>query len=264
MIDLKSLDARGNQIKDIEGLTNCTQLTSVTLSDNQITDISVFAKSADNLEILTLGSNQISSISALSGMTALKILSVENNQITSVASLADCTQLTFLAAYANQITDVDGLEKCSSLAYLDLGENQIRDISPLVTLSSKTVGLLLQNNQISDISMLPTQIRYSGLVLYNNPIQDFSVLEQMENVKSSDILYLSWYDNMDYIPVASSGYGSEVTFVDVPYDQMANIKNTIKEVKNSYVSTPEFCTLEEADEQIAEYRSSMQSQYHVD
>jgi hypothetical protein len=112
--------------------------------------------------------------------------------------------------------------------------------------------------------MLPKGIRYSGLVLYNNPITDFSILEQLENVKSSDILYLSWYDDMDYMPVASSGYASEVTVVDVPYDQMANIKNVYKEVKNSYVTAPNFCTLEEADEQIAEYRASMQSQYHMD
>ncbi|MCD7802344.1 MAG: leucine-rich repeat domain-containing protein [Clostridiales bacterium] len=273
MIHLETLEAMNNQISELTGLENVTQLKSVWLSGNQISDISLLTKSQEHLEIVKISNNQISDLSPLQdcallatlmasdnqisdlsplqGKTSLYLLTVNNNQMTNLDALSDCTSLYYLSAHGNQITDISGLSGCPSLYYIDLGENEISDITPLAASMVSRWILLLQNNQISDISALPLTVQYIGLSLYNNPISDFSPIGDM--TVSNGTLYVSWVSGWDYSPIAGSTFSiMSKNLVDVPLDQQAETENTEREARG--VSSLTFLTLEEADEDIDEFR----------
>jgi len=140
------------KIKSIEGLQYCTNLISLYLYSNQISDISAIA-GLTKLMSLTLDYNQISSISALSGLTNLTDLWLQHNQISNIGALPELTKLTKLMISFNQISNIGALAGLTNLTELDFQHNQISDISALTGLTKLTT-LNLQYNQISDISPL--------------------------------------------------------------------------------------------------------------
>ncbi len=251
--------AKDNQITDISGLKNTTQLTEVGLRGNQITDISPLAKNTANLKNVLLADNQISDLSPIYGCPNLSVLTIENNQITDLKVAEGASALRYLTAYGNQITDISGLSDCPSIAYLDLGENQITDITALSACTLSSQALFLQNNSITDISSLPTTVtRYEPLSLYGNPITSYESLSSMSDINHVwSILAVSWDQNWDYEQIARSEF-ENLYLVDVPIDQQANVKvtnKTIKKEKNNYItSDPNFCSKAEIDAQMAEIR----------
>jgi len=130
-----SYDAYGKpydqQIKNIEGIQYCTNLTS-----------------------LIFGFNQISDISALAGLTKLTELFLQYNQISDISVLAGLTNLTELLLGANQISDISALAGLTKLTILWLELNQISDIKQLVDnigINSGD-GVLLFDNPLSTTS----------------------------------------------------------------------------------------------------------------
>jgi len=83
-----------------KGLEKLTQLTSLGLNDNKLTDVK-------GLEKLIL----------------LEELNLNNNQLTDVKGLEKLTQVEFLFLGGNQLTDVKGLEKLTQLTFLRLDGN---------------------------------------------------------------------------------------------------------------------------------------------
>ena len=155
---------------DLTGIEAATGLTSLTLSNNQITDVSPLV-SLTNLETLDLtGNTGITNPAVLyslqAGGTQIDI-TVPDSVVFSDMALADAlrralglaadapipsdrlsTQTTLTAA--NQgIADLTGLENAASLTRLTLSNNEIMNIVPLAGLSLTTLDL--RNNQITDV-----------------------------------------------------------------------------------------------------------------
>ena len=79
--NIKELNLRNGQIKDISGIENFTALTSLDLSQNIISSVEPL-KNLVNLKTLNLYDNVLSSLSGLENLTNLTTLKLgENNEI---------------------------------------------------------------------------------------------------------------------------------------------------------------------------------------
>ena len=186
------LYAGGRNIISIEGAQYLTNLRSLNLFYNQISDLSPLA-GLTNLQMLDLDFNQISDLSPLAGLTNLQVLGLEGNQISDLSPLAGLTNLWLLSLNSNQISDLSPLAGLINLQELYLYNNhQISDLSPLAGLTNLQV-LYLYNNQISDLSPLAGLTNLQDLRLHYNQISDISPLAGMTNL---------WNLNLDDNPIS--------------------------------------------------------------
>ena len=171
-------------VGSLVGIQNLTGLTSLTLSEHSISDLSPLS-GLTSLTHLDLWVNSITDISALSGLTNLKELVLGSNSITDIGALSGLTSLTVLRLFNNSISDISGLSGLTGLTYLDTRLNSISDISGLSGLTSLTV-LTLYSNSISDISALSGLTNLMVLTLYNNSISDINALSGLTGLGDVD------------------------------------------------------------------------------
>ena len=181
MTQLEQLGLWKNQIADLTGLENCTNLTELYLDDNNISDISSLS-GLIQLEKLGLGRNQITDVSALTNLTSLSELDLSRNQITNILSLSGLTQLQKLSFGGNQITDVSALTNLTSLSELYLWGNPITNISPLSGLT-QLQKLNLWRNQVDSAAALSGLVELRQLSLSYNRISDISPLTGLTNLE---------------------------------------------------------------------------------
>ena len=161
---------------DLEALTALHGLGGSFYSEKNIQDLSGL-EYCSNLTQLSLYDNQISDLSPLSGLTSLTHLLLHDNQISDLSPLENLTSLKALELGGNQISDISPLSGLTNLSQLQLAYNQISDISPLVGLTNLW-WLYLQNNQISDIEPL-----------VNNPgLSEGDYVDLRDNPLSADSL----------------------------------------------------------------------------
>lgn len=187
MLGLINLIGSNRNVASLEGLETATSLEDLTMSYNQISDISMLS-GLSNLTILALSNNQISDISPLSGLHKLRHLDVHDNDIADITPLAGLSRLETLFIRYNDISDISVLAGLKSLRHLDIHGNHSSDLSALADLSSLE-QLHLQFNQISDISPLAGLSKLRILRLRRNEISDISALTGLKNL---DLLDLEW------------------------------------------------------------------------
>ena len=122
LTNLKSLDLTGaNQIGNFSPLTKLTGLTSLGLFDAGIDDrdLIVIAR-LTNLTSLGLGFNTITDVSPLAKLTNLTRLSLIYNEIRDISPLAGLTNLTWLAVRENPIQDTSPLAGLTKLVEVDV------------------------------------------------------------------------------------------------------------------------------------------------
>ncbi|MCA1031425.1 leucine-rich repeat domain-containing protein [Bacillus timonensis] len=125
---LYSLYVSGFGIQSLEGLQYATNLTDLSVWDNQIKDITPI-KSLTNLIYLDLESNMIQDISALSDLINLETLWISNNPISDISSVANLSLLSVLYADTTSISDISVLKKLMNLEYVSLFNIDTLDIS---------------------------------------------------------------------------------------------------------------------------------------
>ena len=115
---LTEFRATGNQIRDLTGLEDATQLMRLSLDGNEIVDVS-----------------------PLSNLTQLTTLWLDGNEIVDVSPLSNLTQLTTLWLNDNSIEDITPLVGLVNLKELRLAENPIQDMSSLCQLLARNPAL---------------------------------------------------------------------------------------------------------------------------
>ena len=179
-LKLLELNSSGFTDINIHELSKLTDLTALSLNDNQISDISELNK-LTNLTDLSMGGNQVSDISTLSKLTNLIYLELVNNQISDISALSKLTNLTYLGLWNNQISDISTLNGLINLTDLRLDDNKISDINALRWLTNLTI-LGLENNKINDISALSKLTNLSYLGLSKNNIHDINEINKLINL----------------------------------------------------------------------------------
>ena len=110
MATLGRLIAQNANIRDLTGLEQATNLTTLMLEHN----------SASNL-------------SPLAGLTNLRTLYLDGNSISDITPLSELTNLSQLDLEVNSILNVSALGSLSNLGWLNLKNNSVSDLSPLVS-----------------------------------------------------------------------------------------------------------------------------------
>ena len=193
---LSYLNLNHNQLtgSGLSGLTQLPHLSVLRLNHNRLSDLLPGLRAVDpakdgaggepggtvgslaRLEVLQLGFNQITDISALGlhRLPALKVLYLQGNDIARVTGLETCFALRELVLDKNRIKylDASSLAGLTSLRELRIQENGLRSLSHLQYLLSLQV-LALGFNRISDLpeldklGCLPC---LTELWLSNNPV----------------------------------------------------------------------------------------------
>lgn len=192
---LLELYLNDNQLSDISALCEVAEKT-VELKDSQGNVIESYVENvvtnrAPMLRFLTLDNNHLDDedLIAFSNFKVLKYLSLGNNNLSSVSNLKDIRTLLELHLQGNHIEDIRDLRYLDHLQSLYLSHNQIRNVfsgskevnvSYLKYLTDLEI-LYLNDNHIEDISDLTTLDKLTVLNVNNNQLQDLSVLTDKGN-----------------------------------------------------------------------------------
>nr|XP_033807549.1 leucine-rich repeat and IQ domain-containing protein 1 isoform X3 [Geotrypetes seraphini] len=169
---LQSLSLRRCGLTVLEGLGNCNELKYIDVQENNIQIVN--CEDLENLCILLLGSNQLSSIRGLSGCYNLRNLQLSYNKITRIGGLESLKSLQQLVVDHNQLINTKGLEATPTLMYLDCSYNHLTEVEGI-----RNCGLLqtlkLQGNNLSKPPNLENQVLLRELHLDDNSVSSLEI-----------------------------------------------------------------------------------------
>lgn len=215
--DFQLTPEAGCEIEDLTGLSNFSNLTTLNLANNHISNDNEikylknlttlnFANNRLNnnytsieelysLQNLNLDGNNIQSLDSINKLLtnindnkkSLKLvnLSLSNNKLTDISVLSNISTLTNLYLANNNIANIEPLKTNTSLKILDISGNQISDISALSNLPSLHT-LNASNNIIRNINPISSLTLYT-LDLSSNVISDISVLQDQTSLETLKI-----------------------------------------------------------------------------
>ena len=149
-----AVNVAGNKLTDMSGAVVCSNLTTLDLSDNQLSTMS----------------------SSMVLMKKLKSLDVSNNKLSSIPGLP--SSLTSLSLSGNRMTDLSFTEKLIALEYLDASDNLITSAAGLPVANLQT--LYLENNQLKTLGDLvgakncTMDVSHNIIDTYSNTEQSYS------------------------------------------------------------------------------------------
>ncbi|MBR6425993.1 MAG: leucine-rich repeat domain-containing protein, partial [Oscillospiraceae bacterium] len=116
----------GLNLREIQCLSLCTELRSLDLTNNEISDLSPLMN-LQKLEKLRISGNQITDLRPLIGLPALRYLEVTGNAVTETSAVGSLAALQTLDLSDNPIGDFSGLKKLSELQSLRLENTGLAD-----------------------------------------------------------------------------------------------------------------------------------------
>lgn len=139
-INLSNMKLTDDDIKELKSMTN---VTSIILNGNELTDLSVLS-GLTQLEKLSINNNNVTDLSFVKKMKNLKSLSAKNNDISDISALTDLNKLETLSLSDNKITDISPLSGKTKLEKVYVSDNKITDLTPLA--DSKGLKVLNADN----------------------------------------------------------------------------------------------------------------------
>lgn len=169
-------------IKNLKGLEHCIRVSSIDVSNNEISDISFLEKFTENivkipleensLNFINFSNNKIKDLTPFAvgilnygkGILGYSKTGYKNNDV--VYKKTKATDTTYLFDFShNEISDINcfNMEELVNMGAVingvNLSNNQIKDISPLSAFELSDSNL--SNNQISDVSPLNNPNNYN-------------------------------------------------------------------------------------------------------
>ena len=129
---LRSLSV--SRLSDVSALPRLPNLRELNITNSSVSAAAIatqYTSRFPNLKFLSLSGNNISDVSALSGLPQLNSLSLNDNNISDISTLSELTELNTLNLINNNISDVSALSGLTKLEWLRLRGNNISDISTL-------------------------------------------------------------------------------------------------------------------------------------
>jgi len=192
-----TLDLRNAHIKDAAGIEYFTGITTLNLSDNQLSTIPDISTTTGLVNFYA-SNNQLITLPDMSGLTQLTDFQVMNNQLTALPDLSGSTELRSLYCSNNKIIQLPPLTQFPDLTNLVIGDNPLQgpiDYSSCTNLIQlhihktgadtivgldklhKLTTLFAWGNQIRDFSGLDSNSTLATCVIFDNPIKNLPFLE---------------------------------------------------------------------------------------
>lgn len=178
LTNLTTLSLRYNFISDVTPLQNLTKLTSLLLFANNITSIAPLGN-LRNLEVLDLNSNTVTSIGALSGLTKLVQLGLAENNITSIVSLASLSNLEEVSLSGNEFTSLEPIRNLTKLRVLEIWDVNVTDFTPLTSRSASLKELSVNENNIATPTVIAALINLTRLSISNCNLGNVGFLQPL-------------------------------------------------------------------------------------
>ncbi|MDZ7955185.1 leucine-rich repeat domain-containing protein, partial [Nostoc sp. DedQUE09] len=233
LTNLTVLSLSNNQITQIpEAIANLTNLTSLYLYNNKITQIPEVIANLTNLTSLLLSLNPITQIPEVIGnLINLTTLFLSSNQITEIPeAITKLTNLTSLHLSGDQITEIpEAIANLTNLTELNLSYNQITEIPEVITNLTNLTELYLGDNQITQIpEAIANLTNLTELNLsYNKITQIPEAIAKLTNLTQ---LHLS-YNEITQIPEAIAKL-TNLTQLHLSDNQITQIPEAIANLTN--------------------------------
>nr|XP_040136194.1 leucine-rich repeat and IQ domain-containing protein 1 isoform X3 [Ictidomys tridecemlineatus] len=165
--NLQFLSLRCCGLTSLHGLNNCKKLKYIDVQENYIETIN--CENLENLCVVLLNKNQLSSFHGLDGCTNIQNLELSHNKITRIGGLESLKNLQQLIVDHNQLISTKGLCETPTIIYLDCSYNHLTDVEGL-----ENCGLLqilkLQGNNLTELPSLENHVLLRELHLDDNSI----------------------------------------------------------------------------------------------
>jgi len=162
------LDCSGRGISSLDGLEHFTNLVSLTLENNLISDLSPLA-GLDKLNWLNFARNNVIDLSPLQQLRGLYGLWMFQNQVENLEPLSDLTKLGALEGNNNNISSLEPLRDHQNFHWLTVADNPlISDISPIQDYTGLEVFNIAGNPLVTDLSPLQDKTTLNHLNLDRN------------------------------------------------------------------------------------------------
>uniref|UniRef100_A0A8D2KIN4 Leucine rich repeats and IQ motif containing 1 n=1 Tax=Urocitellus parryii TaxID=9999 RepID=A0A8D2KIN4_UROPR len=169
-INLQFLSLRCCGLTSLHSLNNCKKLKYIDVQENHIETIN--CENLENLCVVLLNKNQLSSFHGLDGCTNIQNLELSHNKITRIGGLESLKNLQQLIVDHNQLISTKGLCETPTIIYLDCSYNHLTDVEGL-----ENCGLLqilkLQGNNLTELPSLENHVLLRELHLDDNSISTF-------------------------------------------------------------------------------------------
>ncbi|MGN1339531.1 MAG: leucine-rich repeat domain-containing protein [Oscillospiraceae bacterium] len=131
-ITLTSLDLENRELTNtqIQNLSHMSQLKTLNLSNNYITDLSCLA-GLTQLEEIHFSNNNVQDISFMKDMTELRNISAENTGVSDISVLSDKTKLEQVFFGDSYVTDISPIKNSRGLRKVGFNEAKLTDIEAL-------------------------------------------------------------------------------------------------------------------------------------
>ncbi|NXK48247.1 LRIQ1 protein, partial [Chauna torquata] len=171
--DLRILTLRRCGLVALEGLSSCKDLKYINVEENNIEVID--CENLENLCILILNKNRLSSVCGLDGCINLQNLELSYNRITRIGGLESLKNLQQLIVDHNQLISTKGLCEAPTLMHLDCSFNHLTQVEGI-----ESCGLLqilkLQGNNLQELPRLENHVLLRELYLDDNSISTMRML----------------------------------------------------------------------------------------
>ncbi|MTI95763.1 MAG: leucine-rich repeat domain-containing protein [Firmicutes bacterium] len=163
--NLYSLSINKNDIESLEPISNINSLTYITISYSEIEQQPVHLGELPSLIRLSIIDSNISEIDFLENFTALEELTLSSNYIENIDALSDLHNLRQVNLARNNISSIEALENKKSLEVLDLQSNNVSDISVLAS-AERLYNLTLSYNPVYNLKPLENLANLQELRIY--------------------------------------------------------------------------------------------------
>ncbi|NXT48213.1 LRIQ1 protein, partial [Pluvianellus socialis] len=171
--NLQFLTLRRCGLAALEGLNSCKDLKYINVEENNIQIID--CENLENLCILILNKNHLSSVCGLDGCINLQNLELSYNRITRIGGLESLKNLQQLIVDHNQLISTKGLCDAPTLIHLDCSFNNLTQVEGI-----ENCGLLqilkLQGNNLQELPRLENHVLLRELYLDDNSISAVRML----------------------------------------------------------------------------------------
>ncbi|XP_075581940.1 leucine-rich repeat- and IQ domain-containing protein 1 [Pelecanus crispus] len=171
--NLQVLTLRRCGLVALEGLSSCKNLKYINVEENNIQIID--CENLENLCILILNQNHLSSVCGLDGCINLQNLELSYNKITRIGGLESLKNLQQLIVDHNQLISTKGLCEAPTLIHLDCSFNHLTQVEGI-----ENCGLLqilkLQGNNLQELPRLENHVLLRELYLDDNSISAVKIL----------------------------------------------------------------------------------------
>jgi Leucine-rich repeat (LRR) protein len=181
LLSLTYLNASYRGISDLSGLEWATNLTTVSLSGNTLTDLTPLA-ALPQLQCLDVGNCGLKDLSLIHTSTNITTLTLDGNPVHSLSALAVLTNLTSLSAAYCSLSDLAGAGSLVHLQSLQLGYNGVRDPAPLTSLTNLTY-LDLSGNALASLASLSSLPKLQRLSLSACSLKSLNGLQGLTNLQ---------------------------------------------------------------------------------